>query len=244
MAPREFSDETLMAYADGALDAETARAVAAAEAQDAAVARRIALFRDTGALLAQAGAARATAPVPDALMARLRETLESAAPVVSLAPKRPRPGWVPMAAAASLALAVGLAAGLALRSGPGAETAAPTLAALEASGVADALSRLEAGASVTVAAGDLSVIASFRTQDGAFCREFELASADATTVGVACAQGPAWALRFAVATGAPDEESYVPAGALEALDAWLAGIGAGAPLGGQAERDALNALPD
>jgi len=75
MTGHDFSDETLMAYADGALDAETARRVAEAAARDAAVARRIALFRDTGALLAQARAARAAPPVPGALMARARAAL-------------------------------------------------------------------------------------------------------------------------------------------------------------------------
>jgi anti-sigma-K factor RskA len=254
MTRHEFSDETLMSYADGALDAETARAVRAAEAEDARVAERIALFRATGAALAQARAARPAEAVPDALMARVQATLDAAraepeapAPIPFRRPAAPAsasaPPWVPMAMAASLALAIGLGAGWALR--PGAEPAAAVgLAALEASGVADALSRLEAGASERVAAGDVTIVASFLTPEGTFCREFEFASPREALVGVACAGEEAWDLRFAAATARPDDDSYAPAGALEALDAWLTGTGAGAPLSAEEEGATLRGLAD
>jgi hypothetical protein len=128
-----------------------------------------------------------------------------------------------------------------LRPGPAPE--APTgLAALEAGGIAGALSRLEAGASERVAAGEVSLVASFRTSDGAFCREFELAAEGEAVVGIACAEDGSWDLRFAVANGGAGGQDYAPAGALEALDAWLAGIGAGAPLSAEAERAALSDL--
>ncbi|RDC71106.1 hypothetical protein DLJ49_16415 [Rhodovulum sp. 12E13] len=259
MTIERFTDETLMAYADGELDAETARAVAAAEAADGAVARRIALFHGTRAALSEARDARPAPEVPDALVARVRETLEQAGaggeepgrvvPLVRRAPSRP---WVPVAVAASLALAVGLGAGLSLRpaTGPdidlatGPQPGATGLAALEASGVAGALSRLASGGSEQVAAGEVTIIASFRTPEGTLCREFELATGSAETVAVACAEGAAWDLRFAVASGRADGAGYAPAGALEALDTWLSGIGAGAPLPEDEERAALGRLAE
>lgn len=259
MTAEQFTDETLMAYADGELDAETARAIAAVEAADEAVARRIALFRGTRAALAEARAARPAADVPEALMARVRETLEQAGaggeepgsvvPFVRRAPVRP---WVQAAIAASLALAVGLGAGLSLRpgatpgAGPGAgsQPGATGLAALEASGVAGALSHLASGGSEQVAAGEVTIVSSFRTPEGTLCREFELATASTEAVAVACAEGAAWNLRFAVASGRAEDAGYAPAGALEALDTWLVGVGAGAPLPEDEEREALGRLDD
>ncbi|MEE4121114.1 MAG: hypothetical protein V2I65_19110 [Paracoccaceae bacterium] len=249
MMSEQFTDETLMAYADGALDADTARAVTVAEATDPEIARRVALFRGTGAALAEARAARPAPEVSDALMARVRETLQGRAgaranTVVPLDLRTPARPWVPAAIAASLALAVGLGAGLSLRPGAGPEPGVPGLAALEASGVAGALSRLASGASEQVAAGEVTVVASFRTPDGSLCREFELASAGRETIGVACAEGAGWNLRFTVASDAAEDAGYAPAGALEALDVWLMGIGAGAPLAEGEERAAMDALSD
>ncbi|MEE4118052.1 MAG: hypothetical protein V2I65_03455 [Paracoccaceae bacterium] len=251
MTPEQFTDETLMAYADGELDAEAARAIAAAEAVDEAVARRIALFRGTRTALAEARAARPAPDVPDALMARVREALEQAraggeapgniVPFPRRAPVRP---WVPVALAASLALAVGLGAGLSLRPGTGPQPGATGLARLEPSGVAGALSRLASGGSEQVAAGEVTIVSSFRTPDGTLCREFELATESMETVAVACADGAAWDLRFAVASEGADGAGYAPAGALEALDTWLAGIGAGAPLPEDEEREALGRLDE
>lgn len=258
MATHDLSDETLMAYADGALDGVAAKAVEKAAAEDDAVAQRIALFRATGDVLATARAARPAEPVPETLMARVQAVLDAGrdtpgdTPVVPFA--RPATGdgasrrlWAPMALAASLALAIGLATGLTLRP-PAAPDAAPAFATLEAGGIAAALSRLEAGASERVAAGEISVISSFRMPDGGLCREFELDAESAAMVGVACAEGTAWGLRFAVATGPgageDGQRDYAPAGALEALDTWMMGIGAGAPLSPQEERAALSSLAD
>ena len=252
MASHDFLDETLMAYADGAVDADTAQAVASAAEADEEVARRIAVFRNTGALLAQARSARTDPPVPDALLARVHKTLEARreapAPedrtVVQFGPIARAPRWAPMAAAASVALVVGLGAGLLLRPALSPDTSPARLVSLAASGVAGALSQLESGGSAPVVSGELSIIASFRTPEGAFCREFELASGGESTVGVACAEGEEWDLRFAVANGASDAEGFAPAGALESLDAWLVGIGAGAPLAPSEEREALRGLSD
>lgn len=69
-----FSDVTLMAFADGQLDAETAAAVQAVAQADKAIARRIALFKDTAQLARQAHT-QASPAVPDALMASVLESI-------------------------------------------------------------------------------------------------------------------------------------------------------------------------
>ncbi|MGC9419611.1 MAG: zf-HC2 domain-containing protein, partial [Rhodovulum sp.] len=129
MTADEFTDETLMAFADGELDPDQAARVEAAIAADSDLARRAALFADTGDVLARAAAARPEAPVPDALMARVHETLAAARAedsgdnVVPL--RRPALPIRPMAIAASLALGIGLAGGLAIGLSSGGGGGAP-----------------------------------------------------------------------------------------------------------------------
>ncbi|MEM1430849.1 MAG: hypothetical protein AAGG09_15445 [Pseudomonadota bacterium] len=249
LGPRDFTDETLMAYADGVLDDETARAVQAAARSNPSVAERIAAFRRTGDALSITKEARALPPVPEALTARVREVLaasEASGPEAQTLPfARPAPAvtrWAPTAVAASLALAVGLGAGLLLRA-PDRVSTSPDLVLSEVPPeVSAVLSRLPSGDSAPVSSGAVTLIASFRSEIGEFCREFELSTGSKTTIAIACDAVSSWDLRFAVATGRVDDESYVPAGALEALDAWLSASGAGAPLTVEAERDALDGL--
>ncbi len=251
MEPGEFSDEILMAYADGELDAATAQAVAAEEARDPAIAARIGLFRQSRAALAGLAAARPAEPVPAALMDRVRETLEAAragaaeaeaeAPNV-VAFRRPAgPAWVPTALAASIALAVGLSAGLlAARNGDG---GGPRLASLEAPGIDTALDAVAAGERIALEGGELSVIASFENAGGEFCREFEYsADAGATLVSVVCRGDAGWDTRFAVVAEAADDTGYAPASSLDALEAYLGAVGAGAPLSPDAEAAALERI--
>jgi hypothetical protein len=61
-------------------------------------------------------------------------------------------------------------------------------------------------------------------------------------VAVACHGGGAWDVPFTVAAGQADG-GYAPASSLEALDAYLAAVGAGPPLEPAAEREALSAVP-
>lgn len=66
------SDELLMAYADGMLGKDEARAVEAAMLADPAVAAQVESFRQTGLRLSALGRAQDDS-VPDALIARVRE---------------------------------------------------------------------------------------------------------------------------------------------------------------------------
>lgn len=247
-----FTDEILMAYADGELDPQTAADVRAAESTDETVAGRIALFRATR----QAVAAIPAPPVSDALVEAVRRIAAQAAvqrhdpSVVLLADRRTGrdiagrqvPLWQ-LPAAAAVALAVGLAFGL-QRTDRGAESGDEVrVAVLDATGLAAVLAKLPAGESGDLPDGStLTPVASFTTDTGEFCREFELDRPDAgALVSVACHTGEGWDLRLAVVSGA-DDSSYAPASSLEVLDSWMLATGAGAPLSPEEEATALAGL--
>jgi hypothetical protein len=246
MTPQDYDDETLMAYADGALDPEAAKRVAAAAAADPAVAARIAMFRETGRLLGALGAARPDPPLPADLADRVERTLADARAEARVVPHpAARHAWRPAAIAAAIAFVTGALGGiavtLALRD-PG--TMAPSLALLDAPGVRDALDGLPAGARGPAGDGAVRIVSSFLDADGAFCREFELERTGGDrVVSVACRQNGTWAARFAVVAETSGGTGYAPASALATLDTYLATIGAGPPLAPEEEAPRL-ASPD
>jgi hypothetical protein len=247
MERQEFGDETLVAYADGELDAETARAVAAAAATDAELAQRIAMFSRTRDILGEAARARPLEPLSQALGARVEETLRAARPSPSETvvpfPRRTvaAPAHRAMAAAAALALAVGVAGGFLVSQATGArETGGLSIAALDVPGISDALDTLPSGERVSIADGEVAMIASFLNADGELCREFDFdGTGRDTVVSVACRTGEEWEPRLAIVAPAADETGYAPASSLETLDAYLGAIGAGAPLTPEEEAAAL-----
>lgn len=239
MASAMIDDLTLMAYADGEADAASVARIEAALATDPALAARLRAFQDSRAA-AQAGFAAALGPVPPALEAAVRRMAETPATnVVAFAP-RPRARLLPMALAASIALAVGLGAGWLAGNPPGAH--ALHIAALDDPAFLDALGTLPSGERRALPGGSsVTAIASFRDGAGALCRELEHDRADGQTlVAVACAEGGAWSVRLAVAAGA--EGGYAPASSLDTLDAWLVSTEAGAPLTEEEEAAALGAM--
>jgi hypothetical protein len=238
MKPAEIEDTMLMAYADGELDAETAARVEAALERDEALAERLGQFLESRTLLK--AAYDPPSPVSAQLEAAVRAMAAPEPVVVSMAARRAaaRPAWQPAALAASLALAVGLGAGW-LLGGPGASTA-PQLAL--AQGAEPALASLPAGQSVDLPGGQrLTAIATFEDADGTLCREIAQDGPGGSMLAVACRAQGAWEMRFALAAGSGGD-SYRPASAPEALDAWLDATGAGTPLPPEAETAALARL--
>lgn len=242
-----ITDEMLMAYADGELDAAGMAEVEHAMAEDERLAERVAVFADTRRAVKDAYAA--PAPVSAELEARVRAMSAAAKPqpataeVIDLASRRrPAPVWS-MAMAASIALAAGLAGGWYIGKGRPAAVEGLQLTALSDPAISDALSGTAAGERIGLASGSaFAAIATFRNADGELCREFEYDQpAGSTYVAVACDQSGTWDLRMAVASP-PDDGGYAPASSLDTLEAYLNATGAGQPLSADDEAAALAAL--
>jgi hypothetical protein len=241
-----ITDEVLMAYADGELDAAAMAEVERAMAEDETLAERVAIFADTRR--AVKAAYPAPAPVSADLAARVRalakaaEATPASSTVIDLAARRkPAPVWS-LAMAASVALAVGLAGGWYAGSGSS-DSAGLRLTALADPAISGALATVASGQRLKLPSGNVfSAIASFRTADGALCREFEYDQPTGSAyVGVACDQSGTWDLRFAVA-GFAGDGGYAPASSLDTLDAYLEATGAGQPMTTEDEAAALAAL--
>ena len=237
----KYSDETLMAFADGELE-ETLRAEIEADLKaDAGLARRIAAHRGLRGELQRAYAS----DLDEAPPRRLLDTLAAPAgesrgsKVVALEnarARKPRRAWSPPqwgAIAASLIIGTG-AGYMAFRT----TTRTPIT---EAGGVlvADAslartLSQALTGETPDEAGTRIGI--SFRSKGGDLCRSFS----DGSLAGIACREGAQWQIRLLTQPGAPDQRPYRTAsselppairGAIEAdID--------GEPFDAQAERDA------
>lgn len=233
MSGRDYSDETLMAYADGELPPDLMAEIDAVVARDPVVADRIAAFVDTRRLVRESFVSQA--PVPDVLRtsveAMVRRASEAAEPPPrQLSAANSNLRWtLPRVAAAAViaALAAGVggfvAGGLNRQDEPLLAVAAP--ANPEISGH---LSTARAGEKVPLSgsAGEMEVIATFVAGE-ATCREFEIDRAGiGTNLAVACLSEGKWTTTFAMRRAGNGDE-FLPASSTEAVDAYLGSISAG-----------------
>lgn len=258
MSRREFDDETLMAFADGELDAETTATVEAAMETDDDLVARVAAFIESRALAASTLKPLIDEPVPEALTRSVQRMIDeareraadpsspqvSANNVVTFLPRDTRPArstWV-MPLAASLA-AVVFGAGGYLAGQAGAPASANlAMTTINDAAVAKALDSTASGTDVALGDATLKLVSSFRDASGTLCREFELHRASrSAVVSIACRPEQDWDVRLAVAAPAAGGD-YVPAGATETVDSYMTTINAGAPLSETEEKKAL-ALP-
>ncbi|ARE84619.1 conserved hypothetical protein [Roseovarius sp. EC-HK134] len=242
----QMDDDRLMALADGEITGSEAEALHDRIAADPDLAERYALFVETAELARQAMQDLPEAQVSDALVARIRAMGAASAPpeASNVVPLRTAPApaaptrWQPMALAASLALAVGLGAGLMLSNGAETPVGAPFSTALT-----EHLDSLPSGNAAQLPDGTaLTVVASFTDAAGQFCREYEAATPGrGGFVAVACREDAGWQLQFAMAQAgnAGAEAGYAPASALETLDAYFTATGAGQPMTPDQERGFL-----
>lgn len=237
-----FSDETLMAYADGELDEAQRSAVERAMRTDPQVAAAVERHRTLRAKVFGAYAGVLDEPVPE----RLRPGTAPAPSVVSLdavrqarrqaaaAPAAPRrPAWMQWGAIAA-SLVVGVLAGATLLDGgDNAWVSADAHGRLVAGdALASALSDQLASAQ---AQGPVRIGASFATKDGSYCRSFQLQG----SAGLACREGGDWRIPVFREGAAAQSEyrqaaSEMPAAVLEAIDERIEG----AALDAAAERAA------
>ncbi|WP_292526689.1 anti-sigma factor [Mesorhizobium sp.] len=246
-----------MAFADGELDDATAAAIEKAMQPD--IARQVALFLETRIQVKEALMPVLDEPVPDRLTQSVQRMIDEArrrsvpshasrARVAALragdnqAMPRPQASWIMPLAASLVAVVFGIGGyffGLGSQNQPhGLEVAG------QDSPLSEALGQLASGEE-TVLAGStdrLRAVATFRDGAGSLCREFEIDSANRSTVlSVACHSNNAWAVNFAVVAPARDG-GYAPASSTEALDSYLAATGAHEPLSREDEAAAFRSL--
>ena len=223
-----FSDETVMAYADGELDAATRGAIEAAAATDPELARRIARHRALRQRLRGAFDPVLAEPLPERLAAAARGR-----------PGKTRAAVVPLRRGAVArwswpqwgALAASLVAGLLL--GPWLMRASERAALVTSDGallahgsLARALSEQLASDQPVTAPVQIGV--SFRSHSGAYCRTFALRE-KAALAGLACHETGGWRVE-ALAASEPQEgggyrtaASALPPVIAATLDALIAG---------------------
>ena len=230
-----FSDETLMAYADGEVDADLRRQIDAAMALDPSIAERIAKHRSLRVDLAAAFNGVIDEPIPEHLLdaANASQAEAKSATVTNLNaaraakqrgphPKRrwSWPEWTSIAA--SLVLGI-LAGRTALQ---------PSQSDLFATAEGGIVARGELSAALTDRVGEASdgakvrIGLTFQDQRGQYCRTFATASA----TGFACREADAWKVR-ALSEGAANKQgdeyrmagTELPPAILSAIEASVAG---------------------
>lgn len=252
MMNEHFSDEMLMRFADGELDAEEMDLVERAMEADDDLVSRIAMFIETKAQAQAALKPLLDEPVPEALQAsvaamvaakkardaQIGATVLPFEPRPKSAPPAPRRWTLPLAA--SIAAVAGGVAGYWVAGGAGPTDGGASVAGRVDAELGEALASIPASQEIVLADGTrFRAIASFRNDLTELCREFELDSADrSTTVSVACQTGGVWAVNFMVAA-AGGTDGYAPASSTDALDAYLSAIEAGEPLSPEDEAAAL-----
>lgn len=254
MTTGTFSDEILMRYADGELDAATVAAVDEALASDDTLAERLGVFMETRAALAKAYGPLLDEPVPAALKDKVRAMVEShratktADNVVAFHPAGKkaagRARWMLPLAASLVAAVIGGAVGYIAADGGSPAGEGIQLAGLNQPGLRHALANVVSGAETPLAGTGtrFRAIATFRDSAGTLCREFELDGSDRSTlIAVACQGDPGWRVTFAVAAPGNDD-GYAPASSAEALDAYLGAIEAAPPMSVEEENGALEEL--
>jgi len=232
------TDEMIMAYADGELDAAGRAEVEAAMANDADIARKVEAHRKLRGAFAGAFASVLDEAVPARLFASAsrRAAPSSPAVVVDLAKFRAKaepaaqrrlPGWAAWGAIAAtvlVAVVVGrvwMAASVPpLALGPNGQMAAegPLASALN-----DQL------ASSGPAGKPVVIGASFKSNAGQYCRTFQLTHGQGLA-GVACKAPQGWAIAMAMASPPPAQAtgyrtaaSETPAPVLAAVQGMIAG---------------------
>lgn len=244
-----ISDETLMAYADGELDASERNAVELAMQQDPAVASKVAQHQMLRSNVFAAFAQALDEPIPARLQALLQtqpETvvqlndiradknakLEAAKQQVAHARSWSWPEWGALAAS----LVVGVMVGRITLFAPNNDTTVASAVSASQDGGLIAHGKLATALSQQLASAPASdhsvrIGLSFVAKDGAYCRSFALDG----SAGLACKEAMQWKIPVMVENLASDTRadaqagsyrkaaSAIPPAVLEAIDQRIAG---------------------
>jgi hypothetical protein len=222
-----FSDDTLMAFADGELDPATRAAIEQAMRTDPDVAAAVARHRALRVDVAAAFAGILDEPVP----ARLQPAAPAPAPVPVLsldaaraeraaAAARRKWSWPEWGALAAM-LVVGVLAGRTIPGGSAPAIAGNGSQVVAQGALASALDSQVGGK----ADGRVKVGVSFAARDGAYCRGFVMGS----SAGLACRAAGQWRIPVLTETtpeatgGYRQAGSALPPAVLDAIDERIAG---------------------
>jgi anti-sigma factor RsiW len=257
MTKTDFSDETLMRFADGELDPKMAAEIERAMETDDELVPRVAFFLETRAAAQTALEPLLDEPVPaeltqaiEAMVAKKKADDLGAASVLPFRRRTAndqvvaRRWFTPIAA--SLTAILGGLGGYWLAQSEEPASAELHVAGVSASALNEALATVASGQERQLAGSNqrFRAIATFRDNTQALCREFEVDSPDrSTVVSVACRSGEQWRVAFAVAA-AGGSGGYAPASSTDALDAYLSAIDAKPPIEASEETKALAEIRD
>jgi hypothetical protein len=236
-----YDDETLMAYADGELDAAMRAEIAAAIEKDPALAQRVEQQRALRAEVSGAFAGVLDRPLPDRLRAAAQGPArgDTRGNVVQFPARGTRAAGLRWGAREWTAMAASVLLGVALawRALTPGEHFAEAGGALVARG--DLAEALDAQlASHQPAGGAVQIGLTFKAADGSYCRSFTLRAAN--TAGLACRAGDEWRIPATTSveagtSGLQTAGSGTPRAILDAVEARIAGE----PLDAAAEEAAL-----
>ena len=206
------ADEELMAYVDAELDPVRSESLRREIESSPELARRVAAERVLRDRVRHAFDGVLREPIPS----RLEEALSASPATVTPASARtwrPRSTWF-----AGLALAAGLALGIAIGPWIGRTSQAPSnpiasgSAFVAGGALADALSRQLA--SEQPASGPVHIGVSFLAKSGEYCRTFVSRDANGAMAGMACRQSVGWRIEAmqSVASTTAEPEAYRRAG--------------------------------
>ncbi len=231
-----FSDETLMAFADGELDEQTRREIELAMRHDPALAEKVRQHIALRNNVFNAFSSTLEEEVPQRLQVAARSGkvvhLDSVRqvrtpPPPPVAESKPRWSWPEWGALAATLVVGVLAGGLGSRSFDSGEALAAVdqrAGGLTARGpLAQALS--EQLASGGAADAQVKIGVSFVASDGQYCRSFMLAQ----SAGLACRSGAEWRIpvlcegQASAAGEYRQASSAMPAAVLDAIDARISG---------------------
>jgi len=240
---RTWREEEIAAYVDGSVNEEEAMRIEELLANDPEARAYADEIWHSNKLLRAAYADIAEAPVPKSLAEIVRSESSNVVPLAWLS--RVPKVWLPAAAAAaaSVAVVIGLAAGLSLQT-----PSAPRQVTLgDAPLESDLATALETVPSGTMYADRIVPMLTFQDAAGRYCREFEVSGAlpDELEFGIACRMpDEVWHVEIIVTAPVAEhgESGFVPASGPggDALDAVLDSLGAGLPLSQDEERQLID----
>jgi anti-sigma factor RsiW len=223
-----YDDETLMAYADGELDASLRAQIAAAIEKDPALARRIEQHRALRAEVSGAFGGVLDRPIPERLKAAARGAArgDEGGKVVQFPKRGTRAPGPPWGAREWTAMAASLLLGVLISW----RSFAPRASITESGGALVARGALAAALDAQLASNqagddDVRIGLTFEARDGGYCRSFSLRATG--TAGLACRAGGEWRIpataAVEAATGGMQPASGTPPAILQAIESRIAG---------------------